>query len=88
MDTPEELQKSIAQMGESVHGTSNNRGLQKNLASEKQYKKAIAVGDPKKQESQWTFVTSHVGETARMWKKVLWSDDCKIKLMGVHANTT
>ena len=31
------------------------------------------------------FAKSHVGDTANMWKKVLWSDETKIELFGLNA---
>ncbi|MEY6612833.1 hypothetical protein [Listeria monocytogenes] len=33
-------------------------------------------------KSRLQFATSHVGDTANMWKKVLWSDETKMELFG------
>uniref|UniRef100_A0A803KDE8 Tc1-like transposase DDE domain-containing protein n=1 Tax=Xenopus tropicalis TaxID=8364 RepID=A0A803KDE8_XENTR len=36
-------------------------------------------------KSRLQFATSHVGDTANMWKKVLWSDETKMELFGQNA---
>ena len=84
MVTLEELQKSTAQVGESVHRTTISRALHKSgLYGRVARRKPLLKERHKKSRLQ--FATSHVGDTANMWKKVLWSDETKIELFGLNA---
>ncbi|MCI4382361.1 hypothetical protein PGIGA_G00014040 [Pangasianodon gigas] len=84
MVTLEELQRSTAQVGESVYRTPISRALHKSgLYGRVERRKPMLKGSHKKSRLQFT--TSHVGDTANMWKKVLWSDESKIELFGLNA---
>lgn len=84
MITLEELQKSTAQVGESVHRTTISRALHKSgLHGRVARRKPLLKERHKKSRLQ--FAKSHVGDTANMWKKVLWSDETKIELFGLNA---
>ncbi|MCJ8737809.1 hypothetical protein PDJAM_G00028230 [Pangasius djambal] len=82
MVTLVELQRSTAQVGESVHRTTISSALHKSglygrVARRKPHK-------PHK-KSHLQFATSHVGDTTNTWKKVFWSDETKIELFGLNA---
>lgn len=84
MVTLDELQRSTAQVGESVHRTTISRALHKvGLYGRVARRKALLKENHKKSRLQ--FATSHVGDTANMWKKVLWSDETKMELFGQNA---
>ncbi|CAB1432769.1 unnamed protein product [Pleuronectes platessa] len=84
MVTLEELQRSTAEVGESVHRTTISRLLHKSgLYGRVARRKPLLKGIHKK--SRLEFARSHVGDTANMWKKVLWSDETKIELFGLNA---
>ena len=83
MVTLEELQRSTAQVGESVHRTTTSLALHKSGL----YRR-VARRNPLLKVSHKSclqFARSHVGDTANMWKKVLWSDETKIELSGLKA---
>ncbi|KAG2458981.1 TC1A transposase, partial [Polypterus senegalus] len=74
MVTLDELQRSTAQVGESVHGTTISPALHKvGLYGRVARRKPLFTENHKKSHLQ--FATSHVGDTANMWKKVLCSDE-------------
>ncbi|KAL0162929.1 hypothetical protein M9458_042325, partial [Cirrhinus mrigala] len=84
MVTLDELQRSTAQVGESVHRTTISRALHKvGLYGRVARRKTLLKENHKKSRLQ--FATSHVGDTANMWKKVLWSDETKMELFGQNA---
>uniref|UniRef100_A0A803KFC9 Transposase Tc1-like domain-containing protein n=1 Tax=Xenopus tropicalis TaxID=8364 RepID=A0A803KFC9_XENTR len=84
MVTLDELQRSTAQVGESVHWTTISRALHKvGLYGRVARRKPLLTENHKKSGLQ--FATSHVGDTANMWKKVLWSDKTKMELFGQNA---
>uniref|UniRef100_A0A6I8RU66 Transposase n=1 Tax=Xenopus tropicalis TaxID=8364 RepID=A0A6I8RU66_XENTR len=83
MVTLDELQRSTAQVGESVHRTTISRALHKvGLYGRVARRKPLLTENHK---SRLQFATSHVGDTANMWKKVLWSDETKMELFGQNA---
>ena len=84
MVTLKELERSTAEMGETVHGTTITRTLHKaglygRVARRKPLLKKTHI------KSRLDFAKRHVGDTANMWKKVLWSDETKIELFGLSA---
>lgn len=82
--TLEELQRSTAQVGESVHRTTISRALHKSgLYGRVARRKPLLKESHKK--SRLLFARSHVGDTANVWKKVLWSDETKVELFGLNA---
>ena len=84
MVTLEELQRSTAEVGQSVHRTTISRVLHKSGLYERvARRKPLFKVNHKK--SCLEFATSHVGDTANMWKKVLWSDETKMELFGLNA---
>uniref|UniRef100_A0A803JNW0 Tc1-like transposase DDE domain-containing protein n=1 Tax=Xenopus tropicalis TaxID=8364 RepID=A0A803JNW0_XENTR len=84
MGTLDELQRSTAQVGESVHRTTISRALHKvGLYGRVARRKPLLTENHKKSRLQ--FATSHEGDTANMWKKVLWSDETKLELFGQNA---
>ena len=83
MITLEELQRSTAQVGESVHRTTISLHST-NLAFMEEWQEEPLLKESNK-KSCLQFATSHVGDTANMWKKVLWSDETKTELFGLHA---
>lgn len=84
MITLEELQKSTAQVGESVHRTTISRTLHKSGLFGRVARRKPLLKDRHK-KSRLQFARSHVGDTANMWKKVLWSDETKVELFGLNA---
>uniref|UniRef100_A0A3Q4I3F8 Tc1-like transposase DDE domain-containing protein n=1 Tax=Neolamprologus brichardi TaxID=32507 RepID=A0A3Q4I3F8_NEOBR len=84
MATLDELKRSTAQVGESVHRTTISRALHKvGLYGRVARRKPLVTENHKKSSLQ--FATSHVGDTANMWKKVIWSDETKMELFGQNA---
>ncbi|XP_062847483.1 uncharacterized protein LOC134309924 [Trichomycterus rosablanca] len=84
MVTLDEMQRSTAQVGESVHRTTISRALHKcGLYGRVARRKPLLKENHKKSRLQ--FARSHVGDTANMWNKVLWSDETKIELFGLNA---
>ena len=84
MVTLEELQRSTAQVGESVHRTTISHALHKSgLYGRVARRKPLLKQSHKKSRLQ--FATSHVGDTANMWRKVLWSDETKIEVFDLNA---
>ncbi|MCJ8736209.1 hypothetical protein PDJAM_G00256240 [Pangasius djambal] len=81
--TLEELQRSTAQVGESVHRTTIIRALHKSGLYGRVARKPLLKESHKKSRLQ--FAASHVGDTANIWKKVLWADETKIELFGLNA---
>uniref|UniRef100_A0A8K9XU40 Tc1-like transposase DDE domain-containing protein n=1 Tax=Oncorhynchus mykiss TaxID=8022 RepID=A0A8K9XU40_ONCMY len=81
MITLDELQRSTAEVGDSVHRTTISLVYCTNLAfmEEWPFLKDIHKNGCLK------FATSHLGDTPNMWKKVLWSDETKIELFGNNA---
>uniref|UniRef100_A0A8C7KC88 Transposase Tc1-like domain-containing protein n=1 Tax=Oncorhynchus kisutch TaxID=8019 RepID=A0A8C7KC88_ONCKI len=84
MITLDELQRSTAEVGDSVHRTTISRilhksGLYGRVARRKPFLKDIH------KKCHLKFATSHLGDTSNMWKKVLWSDETKIELFGNNA---
>uniref|UniRef100_A0A8C7GHX2 Transposase n=1 Tax=Oncorhynchus kisutch TaxID=8019 RepID=A0A8C7GHX2_ONCKI len=84
MITLDELQRSTAEVGDSVHRTTISRilhksGLYGRVARRKPFLKDIH------KKCCLEFATSHLGDTPNMWKKVLWSDETKIELFGNNA---
>uniref|UniRef100_A0A8C7LU61 Tc1-like transposase DDE domain-containing protein n=1 Tax=Oncorhynchus mykiss TaxID=8022 RepID=A0A8C7LU61_ONCMY len=84
MITLDELQRSTAEVGDSVHRTTISRilhksGLYGRVARRKPFLKDIH------KKCSLKFATSHLGDTPNMWKKVLWSDETKIELFGNNA---
>ncbi|KAF4078011.1 hypothetical protein AMELA_G00194440 [Ameiurus melas] len=82
--TLDELQRTTAEVGESVHRTTISRTLHKSglygrVARRKPFLKDIH------KKSRLKFATSHLGDTPNMWKKVLWSDETKIELFAHNA---
>ena len=84
MVTLEELQKSTAQVGESVHRTTISCALHKSGLYGRVVKRNPMLKASHK-KSCLQFARSHVGDTANMWKKVLWSDETKIIFFGLKA---
>ena len=81
MITLDELQRSTAEVGDSVHRTTISRilhksGLYGRVARRKPFLKDIH------KKCCLKFATSHLGDTP---KKVLWSDETKIELFGNNA---
>ena len=84
MVTLEELQRSTAQEGESVHRTTFSRAFHKSdLYGRVARRKQLLKYSHK--SSHLEFARSHVGDTANMWKKMLWSDETKMLLSGLKA---
>uniref|UniRef100_A0AAX7UC00 Transposase Tc1-like domain-containing protein n=1 Tax=Astatotilapia calliptera TaxID=8154 RepID=A0AAX7UC00_ASTCA len=84
MVTLDELQSFTAQVGESVHRTTISRALHNvGLYGRLARRKPLLTENHKKSRLQ--FATSHVGDTANMWKKVLWSDETNMELFGPNA---
>uniref|UniRef100_A0A8C6VA09 Glutamate receptor n=1 Tax=Neogobius melanostomus TaxID=47308 RepID=A0A8C6VA09_9GOBI len=82
--TLEELRRTAAELGESVHGTTISRTLHKSgLHGRVARRKPLLKGGHKK--SRLKFSISHMEDTATMWKRVLWSDETKIELFGPNA---
>uniref|UniRef100_A0A8K9XI19 Tc1-like transposase DDE domain-containing protein n=1 Tax=Oncorhynchus mykiss TaxID=8022 RepID=A0A8K9XI19_ONCMY len=84
MITLDELQRSTAEVGDSVHRTTISRilhksGLYGRVARRKPFLKDIH------KKCCLKFATRHLGDTPNMWKKVLWSDETKIELFGNNA---
>uniref|UniRef100_A0A8K9UU74 Tc1-like transposase DDE domain-containing protein n=1 Tax=Oncorhynchus mykiss TaxID=8022 RepID=A0A8K9UU74_ONCMY len=84
MITLDELQRSTAEVGDSVHRTTISRilhksGLYGRVARRKPFLKDIH------KKCCLKFATSQLGDTPNMWKKVLWSDETKIELFGNNA---
>uniref|UniRef100_A0A8C7PSK3 Tc1-like transposase DDE domain-containing protein n=1 Tax=Oncorhynchus mykiss TaxID=8022 RepID=A0A8C7PSK3_ONCMY len=84
MITLDELQRSTAEVGDSVHRTTISRilhksGLYGRVARRKPFLKDIH------KKCCLKFATSHLGDTPNMWKKVLWADETKIELFGNNA---
>uniref|UniRef100_A0AAZ3SLG3 Transposase Tc1-like domain-containing protein n=1 Tax=Oncorhynchus tshawytscha TaxID=74940 RepID=A0AAZ3SLG3_ONCTS len=84
MITLDELQRSTAEVGDSVHRKTISRilhksGLYGRVARRKPFLKDIH------KKCCLKFATSHLGDTPNMWKKVLWSDETKIELFGNNA---
>uniref|UniRef100_A0A8C7HF07 Medium-chain acyl-CoA ligase ACSF2, mitochondrial n=1 Tax=Oncorhynchus kisutch TaxID=8019 RepID=A0A8C7HF07_ONCKI len=84
MITLDELQRSTAEVGDSVHRTTISRilhksGLYGRVARRKPFLKDIH------KKCCLKFATSHLGDTPNMWKKALWSDETKIELFGNNA---
>uniref|UniRef100_A0A8K9XX01 Transposase Tc1-like domain-containing protein n=1 Tax=Oncorhynchus mykiss TaxID=8022 RepID=A0A8K9XX01_ONCMY len=84
MITLDELQRSTAEVGDSVHRTTISRilhksGLYGRVARRKPFLKDIH------KKCRLKFATSHLGDTPNMWKKALWSDETKIELFGNNA---
>ncbi|MCJ8737403.1 hypothetical protein PDJAM_G00023560 [Pangasius djambal] len=84
MVTLQELQRSTAQVGESVYRTTISRALHKSGLNGRVARRKPLLKESHK-KSRLQFETSHVGDTANMWKKVLWSDETKIELFGLNA---
>ena len=85
MVTLEELQRSTAEVGESVHRTTISCLLHKSgLYGRVARRKPLLKGIHKK--SCLEFAKSHVGDTANMWKKVLWSDETKFNFLASMQN--
>ncbi len=81
--TLNELQRSTAELGESVHRTTISRALHKSgLYGRVARRKPLLKECHKKSRLQ--FASSHVRDTADKWKKVLWSDETKIELFGLN----
>uniref|UniRef100_A0A8K9XYG5 Tc1-like transposase DDE domain-containing protein n=1 Tax=Oncorhynchus mykiss TaxID=8022 RepID=A0A8K9XYG5_ONCMY len=81
MITLDELQRSTAEVGDSVHRTTishilHKSGLYGRVARRKPFLKDIH------KKCCLKFATNHLGDTPNMWKKVLWSDETKIELFG------
>uniref|UniRef100_A0A8C6UUN8 Glycosyltransferase 2-like domain-containing protein n=1 Tax=Neogobius melanostomus TaxID=47308 RepID=A0A8C6UUN8_9GOBI len=82
--TLEELRRTAAELGESVHGTTISRTLHKSvLHGRVARRKPLLKGGHKK--SRLKFARSHMEDTATVWKKVLWSDETEIELFGPNA---
>jgi transposase len=84
MITLDELQRSTAEVGDSVHRATishilHKSGLYGRVARRKPFLKDIH------KKCCLKFATSHLGDTPNMWKKVLWSDETKIELFGNNA---
>ncbi|CAB1441192.1 unnamed protein product [Pleuronectes platessa] len=62
-----------------ITGLLHKSGLYGRVARRKPLLKGIH------KKSRLEFARSHVGDTANMWKKVLWSDETKIELFGLNA---
>ena len=86
MVTLEELQKSTAQVGEPVHRTTISRALHKSGLYGRVARREPLLKERHK-KSRLQFATSHAGDTANMWKKVLWSDETKMELFGLNAKS-
>uniref|UniRef100_A0AAZ3RIR8 Transposase n=1 Tax=Oncorhynchus tshawytscha TaxID=74940 RepID=A0AAZ3RIR8_ONCTS len=85
MITLDELQRSTAEVGDSVHRTTishilHKSGLYGRVARRKPFLKDIH------KKCCLKFATSHLGDTPNMWKKVLWSDETKIELLATMQN--
>ena len=85
MVTLEELQRSTAQVGESVHRTTLSHALYK-LGLYGRVARGKLVLQQSHKKSCLQFATSHVVDTTNMWRKVLWSDETKIEVLGLNAN--
>ncbi|CDQ58130.1 unnamed protein product [Oncorhynchus mykiss] len=83
MITQDELQRSTAEVGDSVHRTTISRILHKSGLYGRVARKPFLKDNHKK--CRLKFATSHLGDTPNMWKKVLWSDETKIELFGHNA---
>ncbi|CDQ98425.1 unnamed protein product, partial [Oncorhynchus mykiss] len=82
MITLDELQRSTAEVGDSVHRTTiirilHKSGLYGRVARRKPFLKDIH------KKCCLKFATSHLGDTPNMWKKVLWSDETKIEHISI-----
>uniref|UniRef100_A0A8C7SEP5 Tc1-like transposase DDE domain-containing protein n=1 Tax=Oncorhynchus mykiss TaxID=8022 RepID=A0A8C7SEP5_ONCMY len=83
MITLDELQRSTAEVRDSVHRTTISRILHKSGLYGRVARKPFLKDIHKK--CRLKFATSHLGDTPNMWKKVLWSDETKIELFGNNA---
>ena len=75
------LQSSTAEIGVSVNRTTlscilHNAGLYRRVARKK------ALLKEKNKQTHLVFAKRYVGDSPNIWKKVLWSDETKIKLFG------
>uniref|UniRef100_A0A8C7QZS1 Transposase Tc1-like domain-containing protein n=1 Tax=Oncorhynchus mykiss TaxID=8022 RepID=A0A8C7QZS1_ONCMY len=84
MITLDELQRSTAEVGDSVHRTTISRILHKSGLYGRVARRKTFLKDIHK-KCRLKFATSHLGDTPNMWKKVLWSDETKIELFGNNA---
>ncbi|KAI4875985.1 hypothetical protein NFI96_009096 [Prochilodus magdalenae] len=84
MITLDELQRSTAEAGDSVHRTTTSRTLHKSALYGRVARRKPFLKDIHK-KSGLKFATSHLGDTPNMWKEVLWSDETKIELPGHNA---
>ena len=74
----DELQRSTDQVEESVHRTTIGRALHKFGFYERVAKRKPLLKE-NHTKCHLPFARSHVGDTANMWKEVLWSDETKIE---------
>ena len=77
MITLEELQRSKAQVGESVLRTIISCALHKSGFYGRMARRKSLLKERHK-KSSLQFARSHVGDTENMWKKVLWSNGTTI----------
>ncbi|MGL4646725.1 MAG: hypothetical protein ACRCVL_06425, partial [Cetobacterium sp.] len=84
MVTLEELQRTTARVGESVHRTTISRALHKSGLYGRVARRKPLLNESHK-KSRLQFGTSHVEDTTSMWKKVLWTDETKIELFGQNS---
>lgn len=78
-----ELRKSAADTGVEVHESTISRTLHKSglfgrVARKKPFLK------PSHKRARLEFARAHINDTQEQWSKVLWSDETKIELFGVH----
>uniref|UniRef100_A0A8C7S043 Tc1-like transposase DDE domain-containing protein n=1 Tax=Oncorhynchus mykiss TaxID=8022 RepID=A0A8C7S043_ONCMY len=85
MITLDELQRSTAEVGDSVHRTTISRILHKSGLNGRVARRKPFLKDIHK-KCCLKFATSHLGDTPNMWKKVLWSDETKIELLATMQN--
>uniref|UniRef100_A0A8C7RFJ4 Tc1-like transposase DDE domain-containing protein n=1 Tax=Oncorhynchus mykiss TaxID=8022 RepID=A0A8C7RFJ4_ONCMY len=84
MITLDELQRSTAEVGDSVHRKTISRILHKSSLYGRVARRKPFLKDIHK-KCCLKFATSHLGDTPNMWKKELWSDETKIELFGNNA---
>ena len=79
--TLKELQTSTAEIGVSVHRKTLSRTLHRvGLYGRVARKKPLLK--EKNKQTNLVFAKMYVGDSANIWKKVLWSDETKIELFG------